>query len=301
MKNFLLTLAFFLCLYQFGYSQPQSNNFETINNLEVIIDPANDSLWQIGEPAKNFFDKAWSVPNAIVTDSLNSYPIGQSRWFELELNQNTTWSWPYIQIEWFYKADMEEGVDGGIIETSYDDGQSWKNIFSDPDFRPTLVGDYNIDTLFNGQIGITGTTDWSWMAICWGTYEGELPDYPNNIKIRYTFVSDSTDTQQEGWMLDNFLSIVEIIGSTSDETPESFLIYPNPTTDDLYFDLSELNQNEASLYIYNDKGLLVGREEFNGLSVETSFISTAHLPSGKYTALLKSGDSVFRSSFMKME
>ena len=105
-----------------------------------------------------------------MTDSVDMYPTNQSTWFEFTLDENTLLFWPYIQIDWDYKIDVEDGVDGCIIENSYDDGQTWLNVFSDPNFKPFVVGSFVTDTLFNGQIGLTGIGDWQWMAICWGTY-----------------------------------------------------------------------------------------------------------------------------------
>ena len=49
---------------------------------------------------------------------------------------------------------MEDGVDGGIIEASYDHGKIWLNVLGDTIFRPLVVGQLDWDTLFNHQVGV---------------------------------------------------------------------------------------------------------------------------------------------------
>ena len=129
MKKILLTQFLLLSILGIGYTQ-QFNNFEIEQNFEITFEPSTDTLWQIGEPAKVFFDAANSLPNALMTDSVDMYPTNQSTWFEFTLDENTLLFWPYIQIDWDYKIDVEDGVDGCIIENSYDDGQTWLNVFS---------------------------------------------------------------------------------------------------------------------------------------------------------------------------
>lgn len=301
MKITFLSLIFIFCIHLCGYSQSQFNNFENSFELEVLFEPGNNTLWQIGEPAKSNFNTALSLPNAIMTDSLNTYPINQTTWFEVEVNEFTLWSWPEIQLEWYYKADLEQGIDGGIIETSYDDGLTWKNVFSDPDFLPEMVGSFEIDTLFNGQVGITGvTSDWNWMAICWGNFIGELPINPSSIKVRYTFVSDSNDTQQDGWMMDNFTTQSEIIGSTTSQNAQLIKAFPNPTTDALYFDSDEFNQTDLKVHIYNNAGQLVEYQKLNTVVGGNPFIFTNHLDLGMYNVVIETEEVIFRTSFVKM-
>ena len=300
MKKTVFILAFLSTIFSISFAQTQFNDFENSVNLDVLIEPGNDTLWQIGPPAKTLFDEARSLPNAILTDSVNTYPIDQSTWFEIELDDNTTYSWPFIQIGWQYKADMEQGVDGGIIEASYDNGQTYRNIFSDPDFVPEIVGSFETDTLFNGEVGITGTTDdWQWMAICWGTYNGTLPIAPDFIQIRYTFVSDSTDTQQEGWMMDNFITEIAVVGSTTNRVVQPMKVFPNPTVDALYFELDEINDPNAKIMVYNNAGQLVIKEKLDLRSMVRQSISTKNLPAGMYKVLIETEDDTFQASFVK--
>ena len=236
-----------------------------------------------------------------MTDSLNTYPTDQSTWFEVSIDETSLWYWPFIQIDWNYKIDTEAGVDGGIIEASYDDGQTWKNVFSDPEFEPFVVGDFETDTLFNGQIGLTGVADWQWMAVCWGTFNGDLPLNPESIKVRITFVSDSIDTQQDGLMLDDIQVITQVIGSTSNQTIKPISVFPNPTTDLLFFDLEELNEEAITIQVYDNMGQLVQTKALNPFMEERPYISVKDLRVGNYSVLVRSEEVVFRTRFVKKE
>jgi len=138
-------------------------------------------------------------------------------------------------VDWQQKLDAEANVDGGIIEHSYDRGQSWSNVLDDPIYRPAVVGNYTIGLLSNNQMGFTGQLDWSYVAFCWGTFYGVQPMKISDIWIKYTFFSESNDTQQDCWVLGNFYFVPSILGSTMDQEldSENLLIFPKPTKNEL--------------------------------------------------------------------
>ena len=299
-----IRILLWTCLItSFGFSQSQSNDFEFNDNLDVTIDTSNqENIWQIGAPQKNIFSAAYSGPNAIVTDTLNTYPIGQNSSFEIELSNGVLGWFPFVQVEWFQQTDMENGVDGGIIEASYDGGQTWRNIFSDPDFLPEMVGNFQTDTLFNGQVGITGTHDWSWMAICWGNYSGTLPDTDNGVKVRYTLVSDSTDTQQDGWMMDNFFILSQVIGSATSGLSriQGIPIYPNPAMNELQIDLKDINTSNSMLQILNISGQKIYEETLD-LDLELHRISLSDFPHGLYFLKIDTVQGFYSQTFVKVK
>lgn len=299
MKTFTF-FSFFLCAFCL-FGQTQYNDFETSYELDILFDTTNtETIWQIGPPQKNLFDSTTSIPNAILTDTINTYPIGHESWFEVELSEYTMTSFPYVQLEWFQQTDMEEDVDGGLIEVSYDDGQTWKNVFDDPDFRPEMVGSYQTGTLFNGETGITGTADESWMAICWGTYFGTLPSI-SVVKIRFTFVSDSTDTQQDGWLLDNLFVMGGVIGSTSSSaTYKAIPLSPNPAKDELQINLKDINMIDAQILIFNVSGQKVYEETLDS-NLNLHRISLSNFHPGLYFLKIKTSKDFYGQSFLKME
>lgn len=302
MKNliylFLLIFSSSNILGQF-----QSNNFETEYTLEVQIGKHSlDSIWQIVVPQKTFFDAANSFPNAMVTDTINPYASNLNSTFVVTLNEEMMAGYPFLLLEWMQKVDCEDGVDGGVIEASYDNGQTWLNVFNDPTFRPDIVGSYSLDTLHTGQVGITGTSDWEWMALCWGTFSGTPPEMPSEIQIRFSMVTDSVDTQQEGWMLDNFISYDGVIGSSVDlANTDVITIFPNPAVDQLTMDLSEVEGRDATVEIYDGSGQRFYTKNIKTNQTEIISIDLHQLNSGLYFILVKTKDSQFSSRFYKLE
>lgn len=281
----------------------QELNFDGENNLPIqIVESDAVNLWQIGTPLKPFFNQAKSFPNAIVTDTINSYSTNTAASFVLDFPYFEYLGFPYIQLEWMQKTDMEDGVDGGIIEASYDGGNTWLNVFNDTVYRPVVVGTYKWDTLYNGQAGITGKNDWNWIAICWGSYRGTPPETVENIQIKFTFISDSIDTKQEGWMIDNFYLQDGIIGSTSNlSNLQNILVYPSPTQKSIFIDVSDIRATDAKIDVYNSTGV----EMFSQLIMIGSFnkieLDLAPYPNGIYNILLKTGESAYHQKVIKID
>ncbi len=303
MKKTLL----FLCLLSYCSlsAQIQFNNFETSDNLDIQLGPtAADSLWQIGEPKKYLFDEAFSVPNALVTDLSNTYPNNQSSSFTIEMTTATTWGFPFIQLEWMQKTDMEEGVDGGIVEASYDQGQTWLNVLNDSTYRPAVVGGYQWDTLANGQAGFTGNADWSWVAICWGTFFGTEPDpNPSSIFVRFTFFSDSIDTNQEGWMIDDLVTRGDVIGvaTSTRKVVEPLTIFPNPSSKAIFLDLREMGNNEANLKILSTAGQIVSSQNILTSSMENYRLPINQFPEGIYYIIIETEEKIMQQRFVKIK
>ena len=52
----------------------------------ILIDTTIDNnIWQIGKPSKSLFSSALSSPNAIITDTSNTYPINNESYFYLKI------------------------------------------------------------------------------------------------------------------------------------------------------------------------------------------------------------------------
>ncbi len=301
MKKSILPLL--LCCTINLTAQIQFNNFENNNNLDVVIGPSSmDSIWQIGVPQKTLFDVSFSDPNAILTDSINNYGTNLSATFEIEINEETMWSFPFIQLEWMQKIDAETGVDGGIIEASYDQGVTWQNVLDDPIYRPAIVGQYQIDTLHNNRLGLTGTsTDWQWIGLCWGTPIGEHPFPLETIKLRFTFISDGNHTEQEGWMIDNFLTLGEVIGSTTNSGQIIPLdIYPNPATKEVILDTQNITGEDIKIQIIDASGRKVLDKSIENMNMEKQVLSLENYSKGIYFIQLIVEDQIYLQKFIKM-
>src|SRR5687768_4104081 len=72
------------------------------SSLNISIDTAAGNIWQIGIPQKVIFDSAATVPNAIVTDTINNYPVNNTSTFTISvLNQFA--SWGVLAFQWMQK------------------------------------------------------------------------------------------------------------------------------------------------------------------------------------------------------
>jgi len=266
------------------------NNFEVENDLFVELDSSNiNNIWTIGSPDKEIFQSANSMPNAIYTDSVDYYPINDTSSFVIRMPLNYYFNaFPYFVFHWNQKMDVELGKDGGMIEVSYDEGQEWININQDTFINPILLSNTTIDTLFNGNLGFSKTdSDWKEIGYCWqnSNYNYSTIDF---LMLRFTFFSDSVDTNQEGWMIDDFqgyFTIVDQVNEQRNVQLENIKIFPNPVSSELNIMLDQALQYPIIYEIANLTGNVVLKGEFN--DNEKFNIDMNKLSNGHYFLLLK--------------
>lgn len=207
-KN-LLCLLSILVVFQFGYSQ--LINLE-MNTDRIEIDTTNhNNIWQIGQPAKAIFDSAYSFPKAMLTDTQNSYPVNNKSSFLIGFDLQGF----HPKIGFWHKFDTDANLDGGYVEVSFDQGSTWlllADTIADSNGGEYGTGVYGLyvanfyggsDSLYNGLIGFNGLqADWIYSTI-------EFPclavkkSFP--FFVKFTFISDSIETNKEGWMIDDIL------------------------------------------------------------------------------------------------
>lgn len=200
------------------------------NAIKIEIPPDSTNIWQIGKPQKALFDSANTFPNAIVTDTINFYPDTNRSSFTLDWDESFLWS-GIGALQWSQKLDLDTG-DYGILEFSIDSGVTWQNAFNNPYVYNFYGFDtLNVDTMPDGTIGFT-LTDATWKDIwfCFDYWWMITNGY--DLKVRYTLITDSVSSQNEGWLIDNMTSHITFIHTINEkEHNEYMLVYPNPTTD----------------------------------------------------------------------
>ena len=293
MKNLLLLLTITLTTLQSFAQYPAE--WDTITFEEpyeyLQIDTSNQNIWQIGEPGKLFFDSAYSINNAIVTDTLNFYPLNNNSYFDLKIGQfNCGDNYPYdIFIEIKHKFDTDTLKDGCFITVSYDEGLTWTNIINDTsgfwDITPNNYGYYcgvNLysvnDTLFNGEFGFSGNSgDWVTTWFGWGILpvKSNMGFTGDTMIVRFNFISDSIDNNREGWMIDNIrLYSIYLPGGIDDIKPLEFSIYPNPMSETAIIELNNYREIELSIFdiqgrivsqnkYINNQSIIINRDKFN--------------------------------------
>ncbi|MEA1898016.1 MAG: T9SS type A sorting domain-containing protein, partial [Bacteroidota bacterium] len=211
---------------------------DTINPW--VIDESNpDNIWQIGESHKTILGPAGTPPNAIMTDTINPYPINNHSTFQYlitkpENMQDNCIS--LIRLIFYYKIDTDTLKDGGYIDISFDMGTTWVNIIDDTiSTRVSVLGQFygSSDTLIGNRKGFSGnrTNEWISSGVEWQDENNEHARTNDSILVRFNFVSDEIDTGKEGWIIDYiYLEVVDLCDVGIDDLfiNNEILLYPNP-------------------------------------------------------------------------
>lgn len=302
MKRDLTILIFLLLILiisekanaQYTYD---SVSFETPTS-KIIIDTTGNNIWEIGTPDKIFFDNAHSGVKAILTDSVNSYPKNDTSSF-IYVIRNPYTQTCFTSMEFWHKYDTDTLTDIGIIESSYDGGNSWvivndtsevspwgSNFWWDMDYHETS-GNFTFH-----ELNISGKSDgWILSRFNWQWWIPVKSDTiivpPDSLMIRFTFISDSIETNKEGWMIDDILTASAewqlCSGIESQSVEENTSIYPNPfslqTTLKTNFPLKN-----SKIIIYNSFGQVVNLTKV--ISEQKVIIYRNSVPPGLYFLVL---------------
>lgn len=224
-------------------------NFEE-ETILIQIDTSSANLWQIGVPSKPVFDSAFSPVNALITDTINSYPTSNYSYFDMVFVAENH---PYFLTEqlhfgFAHKYDTDSLKDGGFITISIDNGENFYDVFDyelDSYFIPAGDNSVNLytesDTLFNGEPGFSGSSDgWVNTMMGWSTMYLSTNDFGrpkggwemDTVIVRFNFISDSISEAKDGWMIDNFYIFeVDVLSTVVNGSRAQFKIFPNPATE----------------------------------------------------------------------
>ncbi len=250
-----------------------STNFE-VNASLVHIDTTAGNIWQIGIPQKTFFGNALSVPYAIMTDTINSYPINNLSSFTIEYQDTNMfgWTFPGIEIGFWHKYETDTLSDGGYVEISADSGASWTNVVQTIGIAPITYFDnfYSDTDTIKGNIPcFNGThTNWMFSQFLIQMFIPVMPTEPNvfnrdyyntsKFMFRFNFKSDSVQTNKAGWIIDNVsVGIQTISGGINENSLSSFNVevFPNPINEQgILQAVSSKNEHDYSISIYNSIG-----------------------------------------------
>ena len=242
-------------------------------SLYISIPDQNENIWQIGQPQKEFFDQAYSQPNAIVTDTENTYPTNNHSYFQLTVSSDYIYTFPFnIFVDFTHKINTDEGLDGGFITASWDNGETWFNAINDSIYNgctyPFFYEDHmytNEDTLANGEPGFSGSTD-EWVTSTLNWYVMPVRSFdPDTLLLRFHFFSDNNENQLDGWMIDDIkVYSIDVGGSNKGLTRDNSVmnIAPNPMSEASIIKLDQTYER-SHLIIYNSKGIPVKEKMFS--------------------------------------
>lgn len=212
--------------------------------IDTITNPAN--IWQVGKPSKGIFTNAFTLPNAIVTDTLNYYPINDTSSFIIKHIADLGFSMPNeVNFGGKYFVNSDSLTDYGLIEFSPNNGNTWINL-NDSQYSGNVFWGNNQPT-FSGN-----STNWKDFDVSFPNL-GSLFNiqYGDTVLIRISFISDGIQTNKDGLMFDSlYVFDVPPLSVGSINLSEAKVIaYPNPTSSKFNIELEKNNQESLVIVL----------------------------------------------------
>lgn len=235
------------------------------------------NIWQIGKPNKRVFTSALSLPNAIVTDTLNPYPINDTSVFVLKMPFIVPipgWGYaPTADMRFSYQL-RKDSNSIARFEVSQDNGGHWYNA------KDTLPSDFLWP---GGDVPNLSDTTSGWTTLDIGVATPYSASLSDTFLFRFTFISDSSFANKDGWIIDDiYLNYyVESVSQIQNHNVSS--IYPNPTSQSLTITSSDQITNVA---ISNLLGQTVYSQAYD---VQKAEVNVAGLPAGVYVVRVSDG------------
>lgn len=288
MKIILLSISLTL-ISAASFGQWLGDNFYTLNfedtfelhHLRIDTLTNQNNLWQVGSPQKTFFTSAFSTPNVIVTDTINSYPTNDTSSFIIvNVASGSGFVWPHtVILAGEYNVNSDSLTDYGTIEFSPDNGTTWVDLINDTAYasylswqlpKPVLTGNSNGWQYFWVHLAQLGPV--------FNIQDGDT------VLYRFTFISDSIQTNKDGLMFDDLHFEDWIEGIEEIQNDNLITIFPNPTAEELFIK-QNTKTDKQSIQVFDFTGQLV----LENLNFSGQTIDTRQLNNGVY--LLKYSDT----------
>jgi len=272
----LTNTTFAQCDYIIDFDSSYSENNHII--IDTLSNPNN--IWQIGVPDKTVFDSAYSLIHAIVTDTLNYYPVNDTSYFILKhIRQGEFGENGSLQLNFWFKFNSDTLTDYGMVEASIDNGLSWINLLTDD-------VTYNLQWLEPKPVLTGNSNGWEHFALELNMLTYEL-GYSDTLLYRFTFISDSVQTNKDGWMIDDFqlADWWEVIKEYSNS--DLIDIYPNPAKGEISIVNSSKTTNDYQAEIIDIAGKTVFKEEIKSSKLRLD------LPNGLYLIKLSNKENIY--------
>lgn len=264
------------------------DGYDSIQCFQLEIDTSNlNNVWQIGSPNKQVFTTLpYSQPNVIVTDTANSYPVNDTSVFEIKTSARIgACNGDVFNLSGEYFVDSDSLMDYGKIEFSPDNGTTWVDLLRDTilcdsaNFGGTMEYYYWIP--YNVPVLTGRSGGWNYFYIdlhlLGPFFNLQCGD---TLIYKFTFISDSIQTNRDGLMFDYFFfnDLVEGIEEYSNQF--SSTCFPNPTNENLTIKYDNESQNRHQLKVFDQTGRLV----YSAFGNSSNFtMSTGSLKSGFYS------------------
>ena len=288
MKKALLFLTFGLGIFT-GRAQSMPMWYYTIDfddttgYSHLTIDSAGHpgNTWQIGMPQKPIFNVGYLSFKAIVTDTLNPYPVNDTSYFTVNNPAGQGWdSHDAVDLYGYYWVDSDSLTDYGTMEISLDNGGSWINLLHDPVYASHINWGSPVPVL-TGQSGV-----WQFFYVTVSGLKVTFDLHTNDpVLWRFDFVSDGIDNGRDGLMYDDLHFDDNVENIPEYERHDLITIYPNPVSNELHIQKANAS-GTAKIQVYNSAGKMVMENStFNGNKIDVH-----RLQNGIYLLRYSSGN-----------
>jgi len=220
-------------------------------SIDTINNP--DNIWQIGHPQKNTIDNAFSQPNVIITDTIDSYPSNNLSVFEILHQAQEGFIEGGVAIfSGFYYVDSDSLLDYGTIEFSPDDGTTWINLLTD-----TAYSDYY--NWFTEKPILTGSSiSWTFFGIqLAGIKEIFEIDSTTIVRYKISFFSDEVNNNRDGLAFDDLHFKDYLLKINNLDKPVFIDIFPNPCQKILSVSVKDFNESKLTLILLDINGEII--------------------------------------------
>lgn len=274
--------------YDINFEGPLSLNGSHELYLDTISNPNN--IWQIGSPQKTVFTSAWNIPNAIVTDTVNPYPVNDTSSFIIShIADMGLIGFGYdASIGGKYYVNSDTLTDFGTIEFSPDNGTTWIDLINDTIYGDTINWMAPNLLPFNEPVLTGNSNGWIYFRVDIKQL-GQILNVQlyDSVMWRFSFISDGIQTNKDGLMFDSIFVIDIPPLNVADFNSENLtIVSPNPSSG-IFTVTSE--QEITAIEIYNVLGEKIFKSEMRDKKYE---IDLSAQTKGIYFIKVITGDKV---------
>lgn len=282
-KQILLIWLLIITLYANGqFCEGQSvfvyNYSDT--TLSFFVKDTN-RLWQVGSSNKTILNYSGIT---IMTDTINNYPPNANSSFQLKIPAGDM---GFSYLSCVYKTDTDTLTDYGLIELSIDNGNTWLNIDS-------LLG-VTTPPVLTGRT-ISGISYYFQYSII----SGFSPNVCDTIRYKFSFISDSIDTQKEGIQF-NSIQVVNWADFINETNYNKIIfVYPTPSSNEITLAFEQTGSENTQLIIQNVLGQTIYSETIKtNVGKQTKTLDISNLQNGVYSIQLKNQNKIYSTKFIK--
>lgn len=272
-----LTLISLTSIGQAWWGINFDNNSWPLYHDRIVRDTITNTncLWQVGQPTKTIFTSAYSIPNAILTDTLNPVPANDTSVFYLKHERdNITMPFHAFRLHFWYRMDGDS-TDFGTIEISPDTGHTWINVLTQdttfqmnwftpkPTFKGSTSGWQSFDLDMMSWASATDTINWPYPILITA----------DTILFRFTYITDSSSVPHDGWIIDDFLLEDWAEGVEEFQNNNLITIFPNPASDKLVIQRTKFSDKSAIQIINYSGQVIYDNQNFIGEAVDTQLLT----------------------------